>query len=360
MFTKAAFRRSLWSSTPRKIASVLLVVVFLGLGMLAGYIYTIKSSVKVLDVNELVPEDQVTIIEPHLGPDPNEEVVPIDPDDPNPGEALNLLIIGSDSRDSDENVDIGGAPTVTGMRSDVTMIAHINSTRTKVKLISIPRDSWVEIPECKRSDGSVSEPYENKFNSAFATGGANGDLASAVACTMTTIQSLTGIKVDGFVVADFAGVAGLVDSLGGIEVDVPRDIESEKAGGLVLKAGKQTLDGRTAVQYSRARSGKGLNGSDLTRISHQHQVMHAIADRLKDKVSNPTSALQVIQNLARMVTVSPSLEPTKSVGLAWALRSAEVESIELPVYDRGDGANLLWDEEEADKIWKSMKVKKSK
>ena len=113
-----------------------------------------------------------------------------DPDDPNAGQAVNILILGSDQRDG-VNAEIGGE--VAGMRSDTTMVLHISADRSRVELVSIPRDSLVDIPSCTMTNGKTTRATHGMFNSAFATGWDNGgDMTSAAACTINTVQQNTG------------------------------------------------------------------------------------------------------------------------------------------------------------------------
>src|SRR3954469_2888690 len=91
---------------------------------------------------------------------------PPDPDDPSAGRAVNILVLGSDQRDG-VNGEIGGVEK--GMRSDTTMIMHISADRSWISIVSIPRDSLVDIPTCTMSNGTTTKAHHGMFNSAFAT-----------------------------------------------------------------------------------------------------------------------------------------------------------------------------------------------
>ena len=256
-------------------------------------------------------------------------------------EMLNIIVMGSDERDEDSDIK--------GMRSDTTILLNISADRSKVTGVSIPRDSWVNVPSCERTDGTFSRPHEGKFNYAFSAGGLNGDPASAAACAINTLQSLTDIEINGYIVVDMSGFEKIVDTLGGVEMTLDEPIDSPKAD-LKLPAGKQILNGKDALGYARARSGDGLDGSDLSRIDRQQELFAEIIKTAKSKATNPVTLLNLINNGADMVVVSPNLKPDKSIGLLWNLRSASVSFEKLTVVPRGDGANVVWTQEAYDLI----------
>ena len=179
---------------------------------------------------------------------------------------------------------------VDGQRSDTTIVVHISADRSRVEMVSIPRDSLVDIPSCKRSDGSESYPqYNAMFNSAFSIGGQTGEVSDAAACTQKTVESLTGVYVDDFVVVNMAGFVNMIDALGGVPMCIEEDIASPKAHLDLLTAGYHVLDGTTALGYARARTGTGLNGSDTSRIGRQQELIAAVAQtRRCRRTSSPT------------------------------------------------------------------------
>src|SRR5699024_4864902 len=108
---------------------------------------------------------------------------------------------------------------------------------------------------------------EGKFNGAFEAGGQTGDLAYAAACTIRTIESLTDVRMDGFIAVDFAGFVNVVDALDGIPFCVPEPINDRQAH-VELEAGEQVLDGEEALGFARVRKTLG-DGSDTERINRQ-------------------------------------------------------------------------------------------
>jgi LCP family protein required for cell wall assembly len=152
-------------------------------------------------------------------------------------------------------------------------------------MVSIPRDSTVDVPACPTSSGGETAPlYRTKFNAAFAQGyDTGGHVESGALCVKKTLDTLTNVRMDGFVVVDFSGFQKMVDALGGVEMCIPQRIESKKAGNLVLDSGVQSLDGSTALRYARARTGTGLgDGSDIGRIGRQQQLMAALSGTVEE------------------------------------------------------------------------------
>lgn len=270
-----------------------------------------------------------------------EKVTP-NPSDPFSG-PLNFLLIGSDERSGD-----GGEG---GMRSDTVMVAHISEDRERVDIISIPRDSWVEIPSCQLPNGNMTQPHWGKFNAAFSLGGQTGDVGSAVACTIKTVETLTDLYIDDYAVIDFNGFKGMVDALGGVEFNVEEDIIDPGFSNTVIKAGPQTFDGETALRYARVRKAQGMDGSDISRIGRQQELLDAIIQKASDKVTDPTAMYNLAGSTLEMITTSSHMANIANMaGLAWSVKDADVEFTTVPIVDRGDGANVLWTSQ-ADEVW---------
>ena len=142
------------------------------------------------------------------------------------GRAVNLLVLGTDSRSGENNVDGSeGSDEVSVARSDTALLMHVSADRKRIDAVSIPRDTLVDIPECKRLDGDTTGAEEDgQFNSAFANGAGTGNdkkaIASGAACTWKTVEKMTDIRIDDFVVVDFNGLSKVVDSLDGVHVQV--------------------------------------------------------------------------------------------------------------------------------------------
>ena len=280
-----------------------------------------------------------------------------DPDDPNAGQAVNILILGSDQRDG-VNADIGGEAA--GMRSDTTMVLHISADRSRVELVSIPRDSLVDIPSCTMTNGKTTRATHGMFNSAFATGWDNGgDMTSAAACTINTVQQNTGLTIDHFVVVDFTGFQQMVNSIGGVPMCIPNDMRSDLSG-LNLKAGFQTLDGGTALAYARARKGPGVgDGSDTNRIGNQQKLIAAMVREVlsRDVLTNPQKLISFLSAATGSLTTDTGMSIGNMTGLAYNLRnisSGNITFMTIPFAPAASDPNRVEWTSAADAVWENM------
>lgn len=253
---------------------------------------------------------------------------PIKPTDDDTRDALNILLMGSDRRDGD-NADIGGY--FAGMRNDTTIIMHISADRSRVELVSIPRDTQVVISDCTLFDGTVVKGWKGDFNIAFANGGSHGNAAAAAACVINTVEDLTGIYIDHYAVIDFSGFVTMVDALGGVPMCIPQAITSTTAK-LHLEAGPQILDGETALAYARLRTAQtgGVSGSDLQRISRQQLLLSQMAQTAlsKNLLTDVGDLTRFIRAGAESMTMDPTLASASYlVGLAYSLRGIERDQI---------------------------------
>ncbi|GAB2454276.1 LCP family protein [Xylanimonas ulmi] len=285
----------------------------------------------------------------------------VEPEDPNAGTPLNIVLMGSDDR-SGENADLGGAND--GMRSDTTMVMHISADRTRVELVSIPRDSIVNTPQCPTSDGKLAPALKGtRFNAAFAQGVAYGkDVQSGALCAMATIESLTNVRMDGFIVVDFAGFKNMIDALGGVTMCIPEEVYSPKADHLRLAAGNQTLDGLQALQYARARTGQGLgDGSDTSRIGRQQEMMAALAREVlsKNMLTDSPALIQFLNAVTQSLTMSSNFASlTGLTGLAYSLRNVRPDTITFMTVPWGanpaDKNTVVWTSA-AGVVWENMR-----
>lgn len=280
-----------------------------------------------------------------------------DPDDPNAGSPVNILLIGSDQR-TGENEAIGGANS--SMASDTTIVAHISADRTRVELVSIPRDSMVRMPSCTATNGKTSRTSSKaQFNSAFATGWSlGGDIASAAACTMSAVQENTGLTLDHVAVVDMAGFQQMIDAIGGVDICIP-DAMQDKYTGLNVAAGNQHLDGVTALQFARARHVVGSDGSDLTRIGNQQRLLSAVMTEVlsKNLVADVPELLSFMSAATSSLTTDGGLTVQTMVGLAYSARSLSGGGITFLTIPNGpdpaDPNRVVWTSA-ADTVWSNM------
>ncbi|MFI7075685.1 LCP family protein [Micromonospora sp. NPDC049903] len=216
-----------------------LVLALVGVGgvVAAGfYLKSVESDIERVDAFEGVPAET------------RPEVVA--------GDALNILVLGSDSRDPE---------STGGSRTDTIILAHLPKDRSSAQLISIPRDTWVAVPRSKEGRGG----RDAKINAAYAWGG--------VPLMVQTVEQFTKVRIDHVVMVDFAGFKEIIDALGGIEVNSEKQFTSIHPPFRTFQAGPQKMDGEAALDYSRQR--KQFADGDFARIRHQQQVIKAILDK---------------------------------------------------------------------------------
>jgi len=264
----------------------------------------------------LVTNDITTL----LGPD--RPAAPQAPTDGSSGLPVNIALIGVDDR-SGENGVIGGQED--GMRSDTTLIMHISADRSRIDLVSIPRDTVVQLADCERSDGTSQRGWTDRFNVAFANGVANGSVADGAACTIKTIESLTGIYIDHFAVIDFVGFRDMVAAVDGVPMCIPTAVQDDLSG-TSLTAGPQVLNGTQAIAYARMRHGNGLSGSDLDRIDRQQQLLKNLASKVlsAEMLYRPQDVTNFVKAVAGSLRMDDAFGNVDTLtGLAFSLRGLD-------------------------------------
>ncbi|MDX3644403.1 LCP family protein [Streptomyces sp. MB09-02B] len=270
-----------------------------------------------------------------------------------PSGALNILVLGSDSRSGKENAKLGGGDEGAGARSDTAMVVHIDEGRTGATVVSIPRDTLVTRPSCPlESGGSTAVAYNVMFNSAYAVGGP--------VCAVKTVESMTDVRMDHYIEIDFSGFAKLVDALGGVMVTTDEDIDDEDSH-LSLRAGTHHLDGEQALALARTRHGIG-DGSDLGRIGLQQKLVKALLDQISstDLLTNPAQLYRAADAITGSLTTDTGLDSlTELTRLGESVRglsSAGTRTVMMPVvtapYDRN---RVVADEPEAGRLWESLR-----
>jgi LCP family protein required for cell wall assembly len=231
-----------------------------------------------------------------------------------------FLLVGTDSRSPEATTgrDAPAPDFVFGaQRSDVIMVATIAPDGNSASVVSIPRDSWVEIP----GRGM------NKINAAYSFGGPP--------LLIDTVEKLTRVRVDHFAVIDFAGFQQMTDAAGGIDVNVGQASERD---GVVVPAGPQHLDGAQALVYVRER--KSLAEGDLDRVRRQQNALRALVRSALSSgtLSSPTQAYQLVDTVTQHVGVDDSLSNAGLAELAFGLRGLRSDAIDfLTVPTRGTG-----------------------
>lgn len=252
------------------------------------------------------------------------------------GGAQNILLIGSDSRTGKGNARYGQDKGT--QRSDTTILLHLPADRKSATAVSIPRDLMTEIPACLKQDGSRTSEQFAQFNWAFEWGG--------TACTVRTVEALTGIRVDHHMVLDFSGFKKMVDAVGGVEVCLRQPVSDTEAK-LKLPAGRQTLQGEQALGFVRARHSLG-NGSDTERMERQQAFLGSLVKKVQSNgvLLNPARLYPLLDAATSSVTTDPGLSSLRGLyELVRGVRDIPTDQIKfLTVPRRPYAANLNRDE----------------
>lgn len=221
---------------------IILLIISLGLGVFSGY------KLMQLDIGERI----------NLALD-------------EPGGVVNILLLGTDEG---------------GNRSDTIMLVNINGETGKVNILSIPRDTAIA---SRNSDGSIiynsrGVPVYNKINSYLAIGKqqvAKGKLKVPEELVIRKVKEITGLPIHYFATIDFSGFINIIDALGGVDFEVPENMNYDDPAQnlhIHLKKGMQHLDGQAAHDFVRYRSYK--NGrADLARVEAQQNFIKALVDQ---------------------------------------------------------------------------------
>ncbi|PJI94236.1 LCP family protein [Luteimicrobium subarcticum] len=293
-----------------------------------------------------------------------------DPKDAAAGKSLNILILGSDWRGgTNSSIVKDGAKQGDTARSDTTMVMHISADRKRIDFVSIPRDSLVDIPRCQLDSkgATIASAHTNDmFNNAFAYGwdtakslgwSDSKSFGAGAACTWKTVESLTGIAIDDYVVVDFSGFDGVVDALGGVDVCVPQAIDDPRASHLVLSAGWQTLKGKTAISWARTRHGIA-DGSDIARIGRQQALVGAISNKFfaQNYVTDSPRLLKFVDAVTKSMHTSSDLGSFSFLlGLGFSMRHLDTSNVTFRTvpwhYDVTDPNRVDWTTDQAAAMW---------
>ncbi len=235
-------------------------------------------------------------------------------------EALNVLLLGTDRRtDVATTGDTARAAAWLpgAQRSDAMMLVHVDADRENVTAISLPRDSWVQVPGYGMA----------KINAAFSYGGPS--------LAVHTVERLTDIHIDHFAMVDWEGFRELTDAVGGVTVRIPRTVY-DSARGITWNAGEHVLSGQDALDYVGQRY--GLPGGDLDRVHRQQAVLATLAEETLELRNSPRLVLDFVDMLTRHVSVDDEWSTREMTSLAWSLRDVgrdDVHYLTAPVSGLG-------------------------
>ncbi|MFI1027725.1 LCP family protein [Streptomyces sp. NPDC020951] len=324
----------------------LAAVLVLGIGS-AGWVYWhLNDNIRSVDIDQALGDNRPAKAVATPTPSGSASAAAL------PTEAVNILVLGSDSRSGTENQELGGGDSE-GARSDTAMVVHIDAGRTTATVVSIPRDTLVTRPSCPLADGgSTAVAYGVMFNTAYSLGGP--------ACAVKTVESITNVRMDHYIEVDFSGFAKLVDALGGVTVTTDQDIDDEDSH-LTLAAGTHHLDGTQALALARTRHGIG-DGSDLGRIGLQQKLVKALLEQIASTnlLTSPTELYQVADAITGSLTTDTGLNSlTELMALGESLKGLtadRVETVTMPVVTAPSDPNrVVAQEPEASELWKSLR-----
>ncbi|HYN74610.1 MAG TPA: LCP family protein [Candidatus Limnocylindria bacterium] len=276
--------------------------------------------------------------------------------------AQTILLVGSDNREGltkkqirQLHVGAASATNGAGRRSDTMILMHLSKERDQVTMVSLPRDSLVKIPAWTDSQGTQHRAEKNKLNAAFAFGGP--------ALAIDTIEANTGVRIDHYVEVDFAGFAGMVDALGGVEVCMKKPVKDSKSG-LDLPKGTSTLDGAQGLAFVRARYFDPR--ADIGRIERQQKFLGAMFRKAtaSEVLLNPVALSSFLDAALKSVKTDKGITRDDILALAARLRQVAAGNVAFltpPIadYDYRDGvhgSSVRWDAAAAAELFRKIEA----
>jgi LCP family protein required for cell wall assembly len=255
------------------------------------------------------------------------------------------LLVGSDSREGLTKQQRGelGTGDAAGQRTDTIILLHVPSGDGPRLLLSIPRDSYVDIP----GHGM------NKINAAYSIGGPK--------LLVQTIEKATDFRVDDYIEVGFTGFVDIVDAVGGITVCPETSIDDPKAGHLKMKKGCQEVDGQTALDYSRSRA---FPLGDITRAEHQREVITQVGKKAASwqTVVFPWRYWKVNHAAAESLQIGDNVGPIDLTRFAWAMAhtgGSDTKRCVVPYSSLGAqtpvGSAVIWDKKAANAVFEAVR-----
>ncbi|MFI9627204.1 LCP family protein [Streptomyces sp. NPDC052042] len=276
---------------------------------------------------------------------------------PQGGRGTNLLLVGTDGRDritpeEKEKYRLGGVPCNC---TDTLMLVHLSADKKRASVVSLPRDSYAEVPAHKDlTTGKTHASHPVKLNAAYAEGGPG--------LTVRTVEHMTGVKIDHYLEVDFTSFMKTVDTLGGVRICTPRPLKDSYTG-LDLAAGPHDLSGGQALQFVRSRHVDGA--SDLGRMQRQQKFLASLIERATGSgvLLNPVKFRDVTSTVLGSVRADKGFGTEQMLELGRAMRGftpASSEFASVPLGDvsypvKGVGSTVKWDEPKADRLFQALR-----
>ncbi|MEU8933395.1 LCP family protein [Streptomyces sp. NPDC048409] len=279
---------------------------------------------------------------------------------PRQGNGMNVLLVGTDGRDKITEHErrkyrLGGAPCHC---TDTMMIVHISADRERATVVSLPRDSYAEVPpHTDATTGRVHAAHPIKLNAAYAEGGPQ--------LTVRTVEDMTHLKIDHYLEVDFITFMRTVDVLGGVRICTPQPLKDSYTG-LDLAAGTHTLNGGQALQYVRSRHVDAA--SDLGRMKRQQRFLASLIERASSSgvLLNPIKFRDVTRAVLGSVRADTGFGTDELLDLGRAMRNFSPSSSEfttVPIGQlgfavKGIGSTLKWDPAGSERLFQSLREDK--
>lgn len=273
---------------------------------------------------------------------------------------LNVLLIGSDSRNSAENVKLGGHRQSVGTPplADVQMLLHVSADRKNASVVSIPRDTRVNVPECQDPKTKQKFAATNTYiNETLARGGPG--------CTLATWEQLTDVYIDHWMMVDFAGVVDMADAVGGAWVCVNDNVHDRPmpkvpgGSGLKMTEGKHKIQGEEALKWLRTRH---AFESDIGRSKAQHMYMNSVIRELKNQnaFTDTPRLMKLAETATKSLQVSEEIGSVKKLfDLSMTLKDVPTDRITMltmpRIPDPQDDNRVLPKPGEAEKLWTMLR-----
>ncbi|MET7645698.1 LCP family protein [Streptomyces sp. NPDC005426] len=276
------------------------------------------------------------------------------------GHGMNLLLVGTDGRDKITEAEkkkyrLGGAPCHC---TDTVMLVHLSADKERASVVSLPRDSYAEVPEHRDpTTGEERTAHPVKLNAAYAEGGPN--------LTVRTVEHMTGVKVDHYLEIDFTSFMTTVDTLGGVKICTARPMKDTYTG-LDLPAGSHELNGGQALQYVRSRHIDGA--ADLGRMQRQQKFMASLIKQATSSgvLLNPVKFREVASTMVKSVRADKGFGTEQMLDLGQAMRgfsAASSEFTSVPVGDvahqvKGIDSTVKWDPKKSKQLFRALREDK--
>lgn len=313
------------------VLSVLLLVV--GAGLVVAY-QKLEGNINAVSIAEQLGDDRPDQVEVE-----------------GPSRPLNILVMGSDDR---KGTDIGGK---TPGLSDTTILLHLSADRKRAYGVSLPRDAIVDRPECASKDGRKRVAGGvTQFNEAYAVGGP--------ACTVKTVESLTDIRIDHFVVVNFVGFKEMVNAINGVTVCVPNKVDDD-VGKIYLPKGTYKVNGKQALDYVRVRYDLGAPNGDIGRMKRQQSFIASMVEKVVSKgtLVNPVRLYRFLNAATKSLTTDTDFASLgKLASLGTSLKDIGLDNVQfvtVPNQPYPADANRLQWAPEAEGLWRRIRLDQS-